>query len=93
MLSGLLMSIKIASFNVHGLGDNVKRRQIFHYLHEKLFDVVLVQESHSTVNIEQRWRSEWGGNIFFSHRTSSARGVMILVSKKACLTMKEGPSF
>ena len=38
---------KIASFNVNGISDAVKRRELFHYLHKHDFDIILLQETHS----------------------------------------------
>ena len=41
----------------------------------------MLQETHSTSNIEKFWRSQWGGEIFFAHGDSNARGVVTLVNK------------
>ena len=38
-----------------------------------------MQETHSTSNIQNRWRNEWGAEILFSHGKSNARGVAILI--------------
>ena len=77
-----MASLKIASYNVRGLGNDHKRREIFHYPHSKQFDIVLAQETHSAVHLQKRWKAEWGGKILFSHGTSQARGTMILISKQ-----------
>ena len=39
---------------------------------------MLLQETHSTINDERLWQSEWGNKIIFSHGTSNSRGVAIL---------------
>ena len=57
------------------------RRQTFWYLHEKKFDIVFLQETHSDKTIEKIWSSMWGKKIWFSHGNSQARGVAILFSK------------
>ena len=54
------MLIKIATFNVNGLNDNTKRKCIFNYLQQKSFDVMLLQETHSTFNVAKLWEMEWG---------------------------------
>ena len=37
-----------------------------------------LQETHSDLTCEGRWKGEWGGNIIFSHGTSNSMGVAIL---------------
>lgn len=70
--------------NVAGIGgaSNKKRRLIFNDLHNKKIDFALLQETHSTKEIENLWKNQWGGEIFYSHGTSSARGTAILISKR-----------
>ena len=73
----------IKSQNVCGLGDQNKRRQIFMHLRENN-SVICSQETHSTKEVEDIFRAEWGGgNVFWSHGTSEARGVGILISKSS----------
>lgn len=76
-----MVNIRITSFNVKGLRKEIKRRKIFHYLHELKIDIALLQETHSTIHDEKFWTAEWGGKIFFSHGESNARGVAILIKK------------
>lgn len=38
-----------------------------------------MQETHSTVERQDQWRKEWGASIFFSHGSTNARGVAILI--------------
>ena len=77
--------LKLATFNVRGLGEHKKRHAIFHYLNKKLYNVIMLQETDSCKSIENRWQAEWGGQMFFAHRTMAARGVAILVKKGASL--------
>ena len=71
-------SITILSQNVRGLRDETKRRKIFHWLHKNPAQIIFLQEAHSTDRDEIKWRSEWGGDVFFSHGTNDSRGVIIL---------------
>ena len=73
-------TLNIVSLNTRGLGDMAKRRRIFNYYRPKC-DILCLQETHSTEEIEKQWISEWGGNIIFSHGESNARGVAILTKK------------
>ncbi len=52
---------KILTFNCNGIRDESKRRQVFNYLRTKGADIILLQEVHSTENIEKIWQNEWGG--------------------------------
>ena len=51
--------------------------------------MLILQETHSEPNLEQIWKSEWGGEIVYSHGTSAARGVAILVSKQIYSNISE----
>ena len=64
-------SIKFNSFNARGLSEGSKRRTIFQCL----------KQTHTTLEVESKWRKEWGGNIYFSHGTHTSRGVAILFPK------------
>ena len=74
--------VNIASYNVRGLRDSVKRSKIFTFLRKKSHDVICIQESHSTKNIEKIWKSQWGGQVLFAHGDSNARGCLILIKRK-----------
>ena len=73
--------IKIKSQNVRGLRDNKKRRELFHAFNKSKYNIFLLQETHSTVECEVQWRTEWGGDIYYSHGTNVARGTCILIKK------------
>ena len=66
------------SYNVRGLRDNKKRRKLFLYFQNHKYDFILLQETHSTVNDIITWKTEWGGDIYFSHGSRHSKGVMIL---------------
>ena len=68
------------SLNIRGLNQTRKRRQLFRWLHINKF--VFLQETYSSESIENIWKSEWGGKIYFCHGTSHSRGVMILFNPK-----------
>lgn len=63
-------TIGISTFNCNGLANTAKRNKICTWLTEKRdIQIVCLQEN------ELKWKSEWRGDIFFSH------GVMILFKK------------
>ena len=63
--------------NCNGLNDDVKRDAVFSKLKMSGEAIFLLQETHSTAAIEQKWRNEWGSN--FSHGESNSRGVAIVI--------------
>ena len=65
-----------------GLGDDLKRKQIF--MHLRTPDTLIcLQETHATEAIQDMWRNDWGGEIYWSHGVSDARGVAILIPKNS----------
>ena len=72
----------IFTCNVRGLGNFNKRRQFFHYLNINKCDTAFIQETHSTKKCERLWKSQYGGQIIYSHGESNARGVAILINKR-----------
>ena len=74
--------LRILTYNVNGLRDNSKRREVFTYLRTKKIDLIFMQEVHSDSSCEKWWSTQWSRKIFFSHGETNARGVAILISKK-----------
>lgn len=75
------MVLDLVSLNVNGLQCKAKRRAIFKTCRSAKHEFCLLQETHSTLDIETLWRSEWGSQIIFAHGDSNSRGVAILVRK------------
>jgi exonuclease III len=81
--------VKIISNNVRGLQSYQKRRKLFHHFNTSPeADIIMLQETHCTEKSENQWRAEWGGQAYFSHGTSEARGVCILVKNSIDFEMK-----
>ena len=72
--------INLISVNVRGLRERNKRKTIFEWVKKKGGEIVLLQETYSTPDIEDVWRRDWSGQMFFSHYTNHSRGVLILVA-------------
>ena len=73
-----MAKLKICTFNVKGINEQKKRRDIFTWLRKKNIDICLLQETHSTDKTESNWKNEWGYECFFSSFSGSSRGVAIL---------------
>ena len=65
---------------MRGIADANKRRAIFNHFRPNA-DILILQETHSSQEIENMWRNEWGGEILYSHGTTTSRGVAVLVNK------------
>ena len=66
---------------MRGVSNEKKRRAIFDK-HRFNADFLILQETHSTPNIESVWENEWGGGALYSHGSSAARGVAIFCKKE-----------
>ena len=88
-------SLRLLSLNVNGLRANDKRRSLFNLLHRDTWDIVLLQETHHSSREEgEEWAQEgphglrpnWTGPTFWSHGSSTSRGVAIFVRPQANVT-------
>ena len=75
------MDTSICSLNVRGLGNKIKREQVFHWLKEQNNSIYLLQETHLNSQFVDKWESEWGFKSFFSGKTNNSEGVCILFNK------------
>jgi exonuclease III len=68
---------------VRGLKTDLrKRKKIFFDFNQKYSsDIIFLQETHSTPQIETEWNRDWDGQIFYSHGTSRSRGTAILIQR------------
>ena len=73
-------NIKILSMNCQGLGDQDKRKDVFHFLKQKKFSIYLLQDTHFTSKEENFIRTMWGFECFFDSFSSNSRGVAVLLN-------------
>ena len=73
------ISFNFISNNVKGLKSTKKRIKLFEYFKSKLAPsgVLFAQETHSTKEIEQKWKDELNGQIFSSHGKSNSCDIFI----------------
>ena len=74
-----LFDFKLLSLNVRGVRAATKRKALFTWLSERRYDIIFLQETYSTVDVEDIWRTQWRGKLFFAHGSNHSCGVMILV--------------
>lgn len=73
--------VKLLSLNVKGLRDAQKRRKVFGLVKDLKADIIMLQETHATQEVQQIWKNEWGGEMFFSNGDSNARGMLIMLKR------------
>ena len=72
--------VTIMSANCQGLGDYLKRKDVFSYLREKCYSIYCLQDTHFTSETEDMIRNQWGYNVYFNSFKSNCRGVAILLN-------------
>ena len=77
------LDVRICSLNVRGLRNPLKRRCLFNWIRDSEFQLILLQETHSTPDLERYWFHEWGYKIEFSHGSSASAGVCVLFKPSA----------
>lgn len=70
--------LSFVSLNARGLGNNIKRKALFLFAKQFKSDFFYFQESHSTEDNTNFWRSQWGNTIWLSHGTERSAGVASL---------------
>ena len=78
-MEGSNVKVSFLSLNVCGLRDYFKRKKVFKYLQDKRLDVIFLQETHSTKDVELFWKRQMKGTFYFSHGSNLARGVLTFV--------------
>ena len=77
------LNFKMLSLNVRGIRSLDKRKALFNWLAKEKSDIIFLQETYSsTPGVENIWKSQWRGDIFFSHGSEHSKGVIILLKEK-----------
>ena len=72
-------NLTLLTNNVKGLQSSKKRIKLIEYFRSKLNHngFLFLQETHSTIKNENSRVNDFNGPVFFHHRTSNSRGVLI----------------
>ena len=76
------INFKLLSLNARGIRSFDKRKSIFNWMFKSSADICFLQETYSTPEVENIWKKQWKGDMFFSHGTFHSRGVLILVKEQ-----------
>lgn len=74
-------NLRLATWNVNGLGNPKKRNKILHSLKSVRYDTVFLQECHLSLKDANKLCKGWVGKVFCSAGTSQSRGVITIVNK------------
>ena len=77
----------LISVNAEGLRSPDRRKTAFSYFLRHRLDIILLQETHWTVDMEMQIKLEWNGDVIFNHGTNNARGVAILIHSRLDYTV------
>ena len=67
------------SLNVRGIRSLEKRKALFIWLQKQNADIIFLQETYSTKDVENAWKCQWQGPFFLAHGSNHSCGVSILV--------------
>ena len=84
--------INFISNNVKGFQSTNKRLKLIKYFKDKIVPngFLFLQETHSTVNDEIKWKDDFKGKVFYSHGKSNSCGVLIFfIGSKTLFIRKE----
>ena len=73
------INFNLLSLNARGLRTFDRRKAFFNWLAKSSADICFLQETYSTSEVENIWKKQWKGDMFFSHGTGHSKGVLILV--------------
>uniref|UniRef100_A0A9J7XMZ7 exodeoxyribonuclease III n=1 Tax=Cyprinus carpio carpio TaxID=630221 RepID=A0A9J7XMZ7_CYPCA len=75
-------NIRIITWNVRGLGGQIKRSRVFSHLKTLSSDIMFLQETHLRMGDHIRFLlRSWVGQAFHSGFSCKARGTAILINK------------
>lgn len=73
-----MAGVKIISINCQGLHDNKKRKDVFQFYMQQKCNILCLQDTYFTEDMENDITNEWGYTAYFNSFSSQSRGVAIL---------------
>lgn len=74
--------LKVLTLNTNGMRDDNKRKMIFEYIKQQGADIICLQETHSSIEIEDKWTKEWNGKAYWNSENEHTAGTAILIARK-----------
>ena len=73
------LDFKMLSLNARGIRSPEKRQALLIWLQKQKMDIIFLQETYSTKEVENNWKRQWKGPMFFAHGSNHSCGVLVLV--------------
>ena len=77
----------LLSLNARGIRTLEKQKALFHWLSKDKAEVVFLQETYSSPDVENVWKTQWK-DLYFAHGSEHSRGVLILVKERLNFELK-----
>ena len=55
----------------------MKRKALLTWLNEQQYDIIFLQETYSSVDVDDIWRTQWRGKLFFAFCSNHSCGVKL----------------
>lgn len=75
MQENATLDFKMLSLNARGIRSPEK----LIWLQKQKVDIIFLQETYSTKEVENNWKCQWKGPMFFAHGSNHSCGVLVLV--------------
>ena len=72
----------LITFNVRGIRNRKKRKNIFHWLNSKQCNICFLQEAYCCQKDIAMWEKEYNGTFYYSTGTNHSKGVLIGISNR-----------
>ena len=72
-------AFKLLSLNARGIRSFEKRKAVFGWVMKQQVDICFLQETYSPKEVENVWKKQWKGGMYFSHGSEHSRGVLVLI--------------
>ena len=78
----LLIMCSLVSLNTQGLRSPDCRKSALNFLRIHKYDIIFLQETHWTTDLQHAIQREWTGDIYFNNGTANSCGVAILFNPR-----------
>ena len=78
----LLIKCSLVSLNTQSLRSPDCRKSAFNFLRIHKYDIIFLQETHWTTDLQDAIQREWTGDIYFNNGTANSCGVAILFNAR-----------
>ena len=82
------LDFKMLSLIARGICSPEKRDALLIWLQKQKVDIIFLQETYNTKEVENNWKRQWKGPMFFAHVSNHNCGVLVLVRDSLEFEMK-----